>query len=74
VRCFVATVKCRWSLDQAPSRFIIRVFERADHQNHFEITSKQSRGTDEDVELYRKLISDWSGKIADSKAATAAAT
>lgn len=59
VRCFVATVKCRWSLDQDPSRFVVRVLERADHQNHFEISSHASSGTSEDAAEYEELIRGW---------------
>jgi hypothetical protein len=61
VRCFVATVKCRWSMDQDASRFIVRVFERADHQNHFEIESEASDHPREDSQRYRKLIAQWLG-------------
>jgi hypothetical protein len=59
VRCFVATAKCRWSLDQDPSRFVVRVLERADHQNHIEVQSMQSARAQGDAALYRELLDEW---------------
>ncbi len=62
MRCFVATAKCRWSLDQEVSRFVIRITERADHQSDFEIAWEASDHSPGDAAVYRKLLGEWCGQ------------
>lgn len=56
IRCFVATVKCRWSLDEDVGRFIVRIEERADHGGTFEIASEISHAASDDERAYRRLL------------------
>lgn len=56
VRCFVATVKCRWSLDEDMGRFIVRIDERADHGTQSEIQSEASTSARDDERAYRRLL------------------
>ena len=58
-RCFVATAKCRSSLDQDHERFIIRFLERDDHQAPIGLAWERSENVGSDPELYRKLLRAW---------------
>lgn len=63
IRCFVATVKCRWSLDQDPSRFIVRLIEPADPQAGIRLEWFSSDSQRRDVELYRTLLANWADDL-----------
>lgn len=56
MRCFVATVKCRWSLDEDMGRFIVRIDEVADHGGNVTVTAETSTRPQDDRELYRRLL------------------
>lgn len=58
-RCFVATVKCRWSLDQDPSRFIVRLSEHVGQTSEIDLQWEQSDSQRSDPVIYRKLLASW---------------
>lgn len=59
LRCFVATAMCRPSLDQESTCLVVRILEKADHHDHFELKWTPIADASGDLAAYRELLVGW---------------